>query len=100
MRFRTLRQCTARPCAGADKVSAGRRFNAGKTMSPYAKAGAASIRTTILRIAVLFTLLVALWVFIQSGIPFALVLDLKIDRVTWLKTLSGWLFVASSGWLL
>jgi diguanylate cyclase (GGDEF)-like protein/PAS domain S-box-containing protein len=69
-------------------------------MSPYAKAGAASIRTTILRIAVLFTLLVALWVFIQSGIPFALVLDLKIDRVTWLQTLSGWLFVASSGWLL
>lgn len=69
-------------------------------MSSYAKAGAASIRTTILRIALLFSLLVALWVFIQSGIPFALVLDLQIERVTWLQTLSGWLFVVSSGWLL
>jgi diguanylate cyclase (GGDEF)-like protein/PAS domain S-box-containing protein len=38
--------------------------------------------------------------FIQSGIPFAVALDLKIERVTWLQTLSGWLFVISSGWLL
>ena len=60
----------------------------------------ASAKNTLFRIAALFSLLVALWVFIQSGIPFALVLDLKIERVTWLQTLSGWLFVFASGWLL
>ena len=60
----------------------------------------ASAKTTLFRIAALFSLLVALWVFIQSGIPFALVLNLRIERVTWLQTLSGWLFVAASGWLL
>ncbi len=53
-----------------------------------------------MRIAVLFSLLVGIWVFVQSGIPFALFLDLKIERVTWLQTLSGWLFVIASGWLL
>ena len=60
----------------------------------------ASAKNTLFRIAALFSLLVALWVFIQSGIPFALVLNLKIERVTWLQTLSGWLFVVASGWLL
>ena len=69
-------------------------------MGSYSKARAASARTTIFRIAVLFSLLVAVWVFIQSGIPFALVLDLKVERITWFQTLSGWLFVISSGWLL
>jgi len=49
---------------------------------------------------VIFSLLVGAWIFVQSGIPFALVLDLQIERVTWLQTLSGWLFVISSGWLL
>jgi diguanylate cyclase (GGDEF)-like protein/PAS domain S-box-containing protein len=45
-------------------------------------------------------LLVAVWVFVQSGIPFSLVLGLEIDRITWFQTLSGWLFVIGSGWLL
>ncbi|MFH1044806.1 MAG: EAL domain-containing protein [Pseudomonadota bacterium] len=36
----------------------------------------------------------------QSGIPFALVLGLKIERITWLQALSGWLFVIAAGWLL
>ncbi|MFH1603408.1 MAG: EAL domain-containing protein, partial [Pseudomonadota bacterium] len=71
-----------------------------KAMGTYSKERVTSARTAVFRIAVLFTLLVAVWVFIQSGIPFALVLDLKIERVTWLQTLSGWLFVASSGWLI
>jgi len=66
----------------------------------YSKASVASAKAAILRIAALFSLLVAVWVFVQSGIPFALVLDLKVERVTWLQTLSGWLFVISSGWLL
>jgi len=66
----------------------------------YSKASVASAKATIFRIAALFSLLVAVWVFVQSGIPFALVLDLKVERVTWLQTLSGWLFVISSGWLL
>ena len=96
---RIIRRAAVRRCA-AGKSGVARGVNAGKPMSSYPKASAASIKTTIIRIAVLFTLLVALWVFIQSGIPFALVLDLKIDRVTWLQTLSGWLFVVSSGWLL
>ena len=69
-------------------------------MGSYSKPGAASARTTILKITVLFSLLVAVWVFVQSGIPFALILDLRIERITWLQTLSGWLFVFSSGWLL
>jgi diguanylate cyclase (GGDEF)-like protein/PAS domain S-box-containing protein len=66
----------------------------------YSNASAASAKTAIFRIVALFSLLVAVWIFVQSGIPFALLLDLKIERVTWLQTLSGWLFVISSGWLL
>ena len=69
-------------------------------MESYSKASAASAKAAIFKIAALFSLLVAVWVFVQSGIPFALVLDLKIERVTWFQTLSGWLFVVSSGWLL
>ncbi len=69
-------------------------------MGTYSKTKVASAKTTIFRIAALFSLLVAVWVFVQSGIPFALVLDLKIERVTWFQTLSGWLFVIASGWLL
>ena len=69
-------------------------------MESYSKGKVATARAAVFRIALLFSLLVALWVFIQSGIPFALVLDLKVERVTWLQTLSGWLFVLSSGWLL
>ena len=69
-------------------------------MESYSKAKVASARAAVFRIAALFSLLVAAWVFVQSGIPFALALDLKIERVTWLQTLSGWLFVVASGWLL
>ncbi len=69
-------------------------------MESYSGNKVASVKATIFRIAALFSLLVAIWVFVQSGIPFALLLDLKIERVTWLQTLSGWLFVFSSGWLL
>ena len=69
-------------------------------MGSYSKTKVASAKTTIFRIAALFSLLVAVWVFVQSGIPFALALNLKIERITWLQTLSGWLFVISSGWLL
>jgi diguanylate cyclase (GGDEF)-like protein/PAS domain S-box-containing protein len=69
-------------------------------MGSYSKSKVTSAKTAIFRIAALFSLLVAVWVFIQSGIPFALVLDLKIGRITWLQTLSGWLFVIASGWLL
>jgi len=69
-------------------------------MGSYSKAKVASAKTTIFRIAALFSLLIAVWVFVQSGIPFALVLNLKIERITWLQTLSGWLFVVASGWLL
>ena len=69
-------------------------------MGSYSKASVASARTAISRIAVLFSLLVAIWVFVQSGIPFALALDLQIERATWIQTFSGWFFVVSSGWLL
>ncbi len=69
-------------------------------MGSYIKGKVDTARTAVFRIALLFSLLVALWIFIQSGIPFALVLDLRVERVTWLQTLSGWLFVFSSGWLL
>ena len=69
-------------------------------MAAYSKTGVESAKRAIFRIAALFSLLVGFWVFIQSGIPFAVVLDLQVERVTWLQTLSGWLFVFSSGWLL
>ncbi|MBI5912318.1 MAG: EAL domain-containing protein [Betaproteobacteria bacterium] len=45
-------------------------------------------------------MLVAIWVFVQSGIPFALALDMKIERAIWIQTFSGWFFVIASGWLL
>jgi diguanylate cyclase (GGDEF)-like protein/PAS domain S-box-containing protein len=69
-------------------------------VASYSKTSVESARNAIFRIAALFSLLVGAWIFVQSGIPFALVLDLKIERVTWLQTLSGWLFVVASGWLL
>ncbi len=69
-------------------------------MASYSKTGVESAKSAIFRIAALFSLLVGLWIFVQSGIPFAVVLDLQVERVTWLQTLSGWLFVISSGWLL
>jgi diguanylate cyclase (GGDEF)-like protein/PAS domain S-box-containing protein len=69
-------------------------------VAAYSKTGVGSAKRAIFRIAALFSLLVGLWIFVQSGIPFAVALDLQIERVTWLQTLSGWLFVASSGWLL
>jgi diguanylate cyclase (GGDEF)-like protein/PAS domain S-box-containing protein len=69
-------------------------------VAAYSKTGVGSAKKAIFRIAALFSMLVGLWIFVQSGIPFAVVLDLQIERVTWLQTLSGWLFVASSGWLL
>ena len=69
-------------------------------MAAYSKTGVESAKSAIFRIAALFSLLVGLWIFVQSGIPFAVVLNLQVERVTWLQTLSGWLFVFSSGWLL
>jgi len=66
----------------------------------YSKAKVASAKTAIFRIAALFSLLVAVWVFVQSGIPFALALDMKIERAIWIQTFSGWFFVMASGWLL
>src|SRR5665811_1687352 len=69
-------------------------------MGSYSKSKVASGKTAIFRIAALFSLLVAVWVFIQSGIPFALALGMKIERAVWLQTFSGWFFVIASGWLL
>ena len=69
-------------------------------MGSYSNSSVTTARTTIFRIAVVFSLLVAIWVFIQSGIPFAVALNLRIERITWFQALSGWLFVISSGWLL
>lgn len=69
-------------------------------MAAYSKSGAASAKSAIFRAAALFSLLVGLWVFVQSGIPFAVVLGLQIERATWFQTLSAWLFVIASGWLL
>ena len=69
-------------------------------MGSYSKSKVASVKTAIFRIAALFSLLVAVWVFVQSGIPFALALDMKIERATWIQTFSGWFFVIASGWLL
>jgi diguanylate cyclase (GGDEF)-like protein/PAS domain S-box-containing protein len=69
-------------------------------MASYSTAGTYSAKITVLRITVLYSALVGLWVFLQSGIPFAVALDLQIERATWLQTLSGWFFVIASGWLL
>jgi diguanylate cyclase (GGDEF)-like protein/PAS domain S-box-containing protein len=69
-------------------------------MGSYSKSKVASAKTAVFGIVALFSLLIAVWIFVQSGIPFALVLNLKIERITWLQTLSGWLFVIASGWML
>jgi diguanylate cyclase (GGDEF)-like protein/PAS domain S-box-containing protein len=69
-------------------------------MGSYSKSKVASAKIEIFRIVAFFSLLVAAWVFVQSGIPFALVLDLKVERITWLQTRSGWFFVIASGWVL
>jgi len=83
-----------------DRPGAGRPGQTGTAVPAYSRTGVDSAKRAIFRIALLFSLLVGLWVFVQSGIPFAVALDLQIERVTWLQTLSGWLFVISSGWLL
>ncbi len=69
-------------------------------MQRDSQAAVAASRRTVVRIAVAYSLLVGLWVFIQSGIPFSLALELKIAPDTWSEALSGWFFVITSGWLL
>ena len=69
-------------------------------MGSYSKSKVASAKTSVFRIAALFSVLVGAWVFVQSGIPFALALDMRIERATWIQTFSGWFFVVASGWLL
>lgn len=59
-----------------------------------------SARKILIRVAILYVVLIGIWVFVQSGIPFSWVTDLEISRITWVQTLNGWFFVVSSGWLL
>ena len=69
-------------------------------MQTDSRAAVAATRRAVVRIAGAYTLLVALWIFIESGIPFSLFLDAKVDPATWEQTLNGWFFIIASGWLL
>ncbi len=69
-------------------------------MQPDSQAAVAATRRVVIRIAAAYSLLVGLWIFIQSGIPFSLALELRVAPSAWAETLNGWFFVFSSGWLL
>jgi diguanylate cyclase (GGDEF)-like protein/PAS domain S-box-containing protein len=57
-------------------------------------------RRRVLSIAVLYAGLLGIWILLQSGIPFAMVLDLELPAATTQQAASGWFFAASSAWLL
>jgi diguanylate cyclase (GGDEF)-like protein/PAS domain S-box-containing protein len=61
-------------------------------------------RRWAVNIALLYGLIVALWVLIQSGvlprIVLASVLELEVEPGAWLQTANGWFFVAATAWLL
>lgn len=52
------------------------------------------------RVAVLYATLVALWIFIQSGLPLKALFDFELERINLLQTLNAWFFVLASAWLL
>ena len=52
------------------------------------------------RFAVLYATLVALWIFIQSGLPLKALFGFELERINLLQTLNAWFFVLASAWLL
>ncbi|MBM3358230.1 MAG: EAL domain-containing protein [Betaproteobacteria bacterium] len=56
--------------------------------------------TWVRRVALLYALLIAVWIFIDSGLPLSYLFGAELPAGTWLQTLAGWFFVASTAWLL
>jgi len=52
------------------------------------------------KVAIVYVVLIGLWIFIQSGVPIAPFLSVKVSPLGWEYILVGWFFVASTGWLL
>lgn len=63
-------------------------------------ASRAADRSWILKIAVLYAVVVGVWVLLQSGLPLLYFLDLEVQPTTWLQTLNGGFFVLASAWML
>lgn len=51
-------------------------------------------------VAVIYALLVGMWIFLSSGIPVGFILGIEVAETAWLQSLTGWFFVVSSAWLL
>ncbi len=51
-------------------------------------------------VAVVYGLLVGMWIFVASGIPVGFVLGIQVEENAWLQSFAGWFFVVSSAWLL
>lgn len=52
------------------------------------------------RIVWIYVLIFGLWVLLQGGMPFALIVDAPASGLAWIQTLVGWFVVLSSAWLL
>ncbi|NOU00693.1 MAG: EAL domain-containing protein [Gallionella sp.] len=52
------------------------------------------------RITWAYTLILGLWVLIQSGLPYTLIANIKLADNAWIELLVGWFLIAASAWLL
>jgi len=51
-------------------------------------------------VAVIYAVLVGMWIFLSSGIPVGFILGIEVAETAWLQSFTGWFFVVSSAWLL
>jgi diguanylate cyclase (GGDEF)-like protein/PAS domain S-box-containing protein len=51
-------------------------------------------------VAVIYAVLVGMWIFLSSGIPVGFILGIEVAETAWLQSFAGWFFVVSSAWLL
>lgn len=59
-----------------------------------------SERRKVFWIAALYGALLGIWILMQSGIPYALVLELAVPQSTTQQAAVGWYFAGASAWLL
>ena len=57
-------------------------------------------RTMARNVVMVYVALIGLWILVQSGIPFAPFIAVKVEPLGWTHVLAGWFFVAATGWLL
>lgn len=69
-------------------------------MQPNVMRSLAAARKSVVKVALIYIVLVALWILLQSGIPMLLFIDYKVEPFTWIQIWSGAFFFGSTGWLL